>query len=86
MLGRVQEGALANTSRPNEGSRTEQHQRITRRVAEQLRLEFDAVPGADVEREAVEAVDVFRDARVRDFVSVLALRHARNRLRARRTA
>jgi hypothetical protein len=82
----VQEGASTNASSPDERSRTEQHQRITTRVAEQLRLEFDVVPGADVEREAVEAVESFRDARVRDFVSVLALRHARDRLRGRRTA
>jgi hypothetical protein len=77
---------LTNVSSPEERSRTEHHQRITTRVAEQLRLEFDALPGADVEREAVAAVDLFRDARVRDFVSVLALRHARERLRGRRTA
>ena len=52
------------------------------RLREQLATEFGAVvPGEKIEQAAQQALGEFEDARVREFVSVLAWRRARARLR-----
>ena len=54
----------------------------TEQVEQQLKREFrDRVPEATLRRQAAESLARFEGARITTFVPLLAVRHARSRLR-----
>ena len=50
-------------------------------LKKQLEVEYEELPGEQVERVAKHALDRYARVRVREFVPILAWRHAREHLR-----